>query len=373
MKVAELLEARREQWQELDQLCVTLEKSRKRRIGASGLSRFAALYRAACADLALAESHQLPPNTVTYLHRLVGRAHNQLYRSSGFDFVGWRRELLTNIPQRMFTSPSLRLAFMIFWGLFLASWFLAAEMTFPWSDQAPFPSFAEQVLRESGIEQLNNSFENWAEQPTSARVAMAGLYIQHNAGIGLQVFAWGLAFGVGGMFATGFNAVQLGAAFGYMMRSPHGDNFFNFVTAHGPFELTAIVLSAAAGMHLGFGLINTKGLQRGDALRKSAREAMPTMGAALILFFLAALVEAFISPRIMPYAIKAAVAVTSSGILMFYFVLLGQRTTLDQDVDEEAAFTSGPDLVLQPSLLPPSEQTNGKSQAIAGPLTPSST
>ena len=93
MKVAELLELRRKNWQELERLCDRLQHSRSRRFAATDLSRFASLYRAACADLALADSYQLPPKTVQYLHRLVGRAHNQLYRSHNFDFSAWGKLL----------------------------------------------------------------------------------------------------------------------------------------------------------------------------------------------------------------------------------------------------------------------------------------
>ena len=47
------------------------------------------------------------------------------------------------------------------------------------------------------------------------------------------------------------------------------------------------------------------------------------MGAAMVLFFLAALIEGFLSPSAAPYWIKATVAVLSSGLLMAYFVVLG--------------------------------------------------
>ena len=47
------------------------------------------------------------------------------------------------------------------------------------------------------------------------------------------------------------------------------------------------------------------------------------MGAAMILFFLAALIEGFLSPSVAPYWIKQAVAVISSGLLAFYFIFLG--------------------------------------------------
>ena len=43
----------------------------------------------------------------------------------------------------------------------------------------------------------------------------------------------------------------------------------------------------------------------------------------MVLFFLAALIEGFVSPSYLPYWFKAMVAVLTSGSLMFYFVILG--------------------------------------------------
>jgi len=153
---------------------------------------------------------------------------------------------------------------------------------------------------------------------------MTSFYIQHNTGIGLQCFAGGLLL-IPGLLVTVFNAAHLGASFGYMARPEiaAGENFFHFVTAHGPFELTAIVLSAAAGLRLGMSWIRTDGYFRGDSLRKSSQAAMPLMGAAMAMFFMAALIEGFLSPSAAPYALKAIVALLSSSVLMFYFVVLG--------------------------------------------------
>ncbi len=318
MKVAELLEKRRENWQELDRLCESLRGRRVASLGASGISRFAALYRAACADLALADAYQLPPNTVQYLHRLVGRAHNQLYRSRKFDFVSWLFVLLFEVPQRVFNDRCVQLMFCVFWGTFILSAFLAYS-------QQLWPDYAEQMLTAAQIEQLEENFKN----PINGRdpatdFAMAGFYIQHNTSIGLRCFAGGLLV-VPGLFVTIFNSAFLGAAFGYMARPDvaAGVNFFHFVTAHGPFELTAIVLSAGAGLRLGISWIKTNGLTRIASLRKTAAETMPVMGAAMILFFLAALIEGFLSPSAAPYWLKAFVAIFTSGLLMFYFVILG--------------------------------------------------
>src|SRR5437660_11678131 len=119
MKVAELLEQRRENWRQLEQLCISMEGRARRRLAGAVMVRFASLYRAACADLALADSYQLPPNTVFYLHSLVGRAHNQLYRSQVFKLKEWGRTLFFDVPQSLFNDRCLRLAFVLFWGIFL--------------------------------------------------------------------------------------------------------------------------------------------------------------------------------------------------------------------------------------------------------------
>ena len=125
MKVAELLETRRKNWQELERLCGQLQGRRKRDVMPDVIIRFADLYRGACADLALADAYQLPPNTVQYLHLLVGRAHNQLYRSRPFDLATWGNLLLHDVPQAIFKDRCVQLAFVLFWGVFILSALLA--------------------------------------------------------------------------------------------------------------------------------------------------------------------------------------------------------------------------------------------------------
>ncbi|MDA1051136.1 MAG: stage II sporulation protein M [Planctomycetota bacterium] len=318
MKVADLLEQRRKNWQELEWLCERTQMRRKKNVPPAMLSRFASLYRAACADLALADSYQLPPNTVAYLHRLVGRAHNQLYRSRDFNYHAWGQMLLVDAPRRIFNDRCVQLSFVAFWGIFILSAFLAYSKDL-------WPAYAEHVLTEAKIEELETNFaEPIKGRDPQLNFIMAGFYIRNNTGIGLKSFAGGILV-IPGMIISIFNAAFLGASFGYMARPdvPQGHNFLHFVTAHGPFELTAIVLSSGAGLRIGISWLSTGGLTRESSLRKTAVDAMPIMGAAIGLFFLAALIEGFLSPSSAPYWIKAVVSILSSGLLMFYFVVLG--------------------------------------------------
>jgi hypothetical protein len=210
MKVSELLERRREQWRNLETLCQELEHRRARRMGGQSIARFASLYRAACADLALADAYQLPPDTVLYLHQLVGRAHNQLYRSQIFRWRAWGHVMFHELPARLVRDRALWLAFVIFWGTFGFSMLLAYSSR----------PYCEQVVGEPMMAGLQEMYAKpVTDRPGSASGMMAGFYVMHNAGIGLRCFAAGLLLGVGGLFVTVSNAVVLGGAFGLDRKS----------------------------------------------------------------------------------------------------------------------------------------------------------
>jgi len=317
MKVADLLEARRKNWEELDRLCAQMETSTRRSMGPLAVSRFAALYRAACADLALANAYQLPSGTVQYLHRLVGRSHNQLYRSRIFDFSAWGRALLVDAPRKIFNDHCVQVCFVLFWGVFLISAFAAAS-------PGMWPDYVDQLMGAEAIQEMEEMYADGLGRTADEDAFMAGFYIRNNTGIGLRCFAYGLLV-IPGVYVTIFNSAILGCVFGYMARPDAigRDNFFEFVTAHGPFELTAIVLSAGAGLRLGMSWIITGGLSREASMQKAGREVMPIAGAMMILFIVAGLIEGFLSASPAPYAVKFSVFLLSILILLFYFFVLG--------------------------------------------------
>lgn len=318
MKTSIVLNERQAEWEELAQMCQYLELRGLKGIDGGKISRFAFLYRKACADLALADAYQLPPAAVDGLHQLVGRAHNQLYRTPAIDFSTWWHSLFVDVPRRIFCDRCVQAVFILFWTLFL----LSAQLA---SDPRRWPNYAESLLPEAMLEHLESNFQApFSSQNREERMLSAVFYIQHNTSIGLQCFAGGLLF-LPGLLIVIFNAAHLGAAFGYMMRpdTPGGDNFFQFVTAHGPFELTAIVLSAGAGLRLGLAWVSTLGWSRSASVRNTAEEVLPVLGAAVILFFMAAVIEGFLSPSSAPYVIKALVGILCSGLITAYFIILG--------------------------------------------------
>ncbi len=318
MRVADLLENRRQEWAELERLCTQIRSS-SRRMPRHGelVMRFGKLYRSACSDLAMAEVYQLPPSTVDYLHDLVARAHNQLYQSNKFSWSSWWNTMTVEIPRAIFNDPCVHIAGLIFFGLFALAAMLARAETL-------YPKFPNQITGDKALEELEKMYEKPLAGNFDHYVMAAAGYIQHNTSIGLTCFGKGPLI-IPCIVELSFQAVYLGSMFGYMSRPgiQSGDNFFQFVTAHGPFELTAIALAAAAGLRLGVGLISTAGLMRIDSLKQHALRSLPIIIVSVLLFFAAAFTEGFISPSPLPYAYKALWAIASSAAMMFYFVVLG--------------------------------------------------
>lgn len=352
MNVAKILQQRRSSWDELERLCDAMqlrgraEKKSKKPSAAADRSdatgpaatgdktgfdgplgidgnqapaivKFASLYRSACADLALATAYQMPPSTEAYLQRLVARAHNQLYRSESFAPKTWSKTIFEDAPQRIFADRCVRLAAITFFGLFVLAMLMARN-------ESRFPGFAESVVGADQLRQVEEMYREPLNGSLDHYVSAAAFYIKHNTGIGLVCFGLGILV-LPCLFQLAFNAVVLGATFGYMARPDvdGSENFFHFVTAHGPLELTAIVLAAAAGLKLGVGLFWTKGLTRIDSVRLAAIDALPVIAASACLFVLAAMTEGFLSPSPLPYLLKCGWAIFSSGMISFYFVVLG--------------------------------------------------
>src|SRR5580704_675834 len=146
MRVAERLAQRESAWRELDELLIELADRRK--LSSAEVLRLGELYRSACTDLMLADDHDLPRETVAHLQALVARAHNLVYRASGFQFRDLGRALFYVAPRRLRHDPALRLATAVFWGVFLFSALLAAGR----------PEFARQVVGDSFLETFDHMY-----------------------------------------------------------------------------------------------------------------------------------------------------------------------------------------------------------------------
>ena len=105
-----------------------------------------------------------------------------------------------------------------------------------------------------------------------------------------------------------------------------GERFFSFVVTHSAFELTAIVLSGAAGLKLGHAVLAPGRLTRTQALMRAARETSPVVFCFFAMLVIAAAIEAFWSSAgwIAP-GVKYAVGGCCWALVFAYLGLQGRR------------------------------------------------
>ncbi len=278
-------------------------------------------YRLLCHHLSLARSRHYSPLLVDRLEKLVINTHQVYYR---------RKTHLLSAVLVYFTSGFAQavrqqwrwvaLSGIIFFGTFLV---MLISVQF-------YPDMIYTVMSGEQIADMEAMYNPQADiigrgRDSGSDFQMFGRYIFNNTGIGLRTFASGLLLGIGSVITLVFNGLIIGGIAGYLTYIGYGETFWPFVSGHSAMELSAIVLSGAAGFMLGFSIISPGRKSRLRALRDSAIEAVYMMYGVAIMFLIAAFIEAYWSSMTgIPSAVKYSAGIISWILLIAYFVFAGR-------------------------------------------------
>jgi uncharacterized membrane protein SpoIIM required for sporulation len=303
-------------WQRTDTLVGALEAGK-----APDATELPRLFRQVSKDLALARSRGFDSALVERLNALALRTHQLMYRTqrgSVARFAGFWLRTFPRTVRREWKAMSIALA------LFYGGGLICCAIVLLW------PDMAYQLMSPYEIDQMQQMYDpktDIAGRPGGAEsdFAMFGFYIYNNVGIAFKTFAGGMALGVGSLFFVAFNGVVLGVVSGHLINVGSANVFFPFVIGHGAPELTAIVISGAAGFRLGWALVAPGRLRRAEALRVAARDVLPLVYGAAGLLVIAAYLEGFWSASRAPKMVKYAVGAGSWLSVASYLLFAGRR------------------------------------------------
>lgn len=323
--LAQFIEDRSPTWRELEDL-LRIDRPLFRR-PPDQISTFVRLYRELCTDRMRAASLGASPTQIHYLDTLTSKAHSALYHTG---LTGGRKGLwlLYAFPQAFRRNFS---AFQLSTLLFLLPFAVGFIRSLDSS------TFAAEVLP---LETMEAMTEAYAKDPSDGRAPgqnafMAGFYVWNNVGIAFRCFATGILFGLGSAFFLIYNGAVTGAVFGHVIRTGGGLNILTFVSGHAPFELSAIMISGAAGLVMGDALLDPKGLTRLGSLWARRSEILAlVLGAAVLLLF-AAGIEGFFSPSGLSPRTKWAVGGALFVALYAYLGLFGRKAGATSAVPRE--------------------------------------
>lgn len=281
----------------------------------------AARYRRVCENLALAQSRAYPMHLVARLEGLAQDAHQLIYRRQDYGLRALGRLLRIELPRAVRSE----------WRLVLLALALfALPMALAFGLSLAGPDFPLRVLDARQLREFETMYGDGKAHMGRLREAatdwqMFGFYIVNNIGIGFRTFGAGILAGIGSAFVLVFNGLHMGVITGHLTRVDLGHNLWPFVVTHSAFELTGIVLSGAAGLRMGLGWLAPGRLRRLDALRASAKAAVPLVYAAFFLLLVAAAFEAFWSPAawVVPW-VKYSVAAVCWTLVLLWLGLMGR-------------------------------------------------
>jgi uncharacterized membrane protein SpoIIM required for sporulation len=278
---------RRPSWDELDALLVAA-RGRPERIGAEGMRRLGALYRGAAADLAVARRRFPAEAAVAALEDLVGRAHSVVYgttvrRESAIQFLArgyWRR--VGERPALLAVAAVLLLLPTLVAGVWA------------WDD----PGAAGALLPESGeaVGRPRTEGTDLGLSPGEQASFSAGIFT-NNIRVTFGAVAGGISFGLLTAAVLIFNGVLIGVVTGVGVSAGNGPALVELIVPHGVLELSCIVVAGAAGLRIGWALVDPGRRPRLQALATEGRAAVELVLGTAGWLVVAGLIEGLVTPR----------------------------------------------------------------------------
>jgi uncharacterized membrane protein SpoIIM required for sporulation len=318
ISVDRFVEDRRARWSRLAAL-VESAQERVTRLRADETLEVGHLYRAATSDLAIAQRDFKRDAVAERLNDLVAAAHAIVYSEAPASRGRIWRFVTRDIPRSARASlPFTLAAFLIFLAPAVVT-FAAGLLN---------PDIAAGSLPEAQREELVRRVPG-SEIPVDARPIAGPLIIANNIYVSVIVFGGGLTLGVLTIYALIENGAMLGTIFAVLTARGVAGNLLTFILSHGVLELSAIFFSAGAGLRFAWAILHPGELYRRDAIRLAGVQAIHVMFLVAAILTIAGVIEAFVSPTLLPVPAKLAIG-AGSGALLWGYVLFAGTGRIDR-------------------------------------------
>jgi uncharacterized membrane protein SpoIIM required for sporulation len=305
---------KKDEWEYFCNILTQINNRGINSINYNQIKDFPRLFRICCTDLAEAKTLKLSPDVIEYLNELVGQAHKHLYSFPAVESNGIKKFFTEKLPYIFIKNWIFILVSMV---IFLSPFFITFYVVYK------NPSYANLLIDKSTLVQMEDSYKNpiGEKRNTSLSTFAVTFYIQNNVSIAFASFALGVLLGIGTIYILLYNGMTLGAIFGYICGIGYGKNILHFVTAHTIFEITGLIVAGAAGLLLGFSIINATVYYRKESLSLQKNRIFTLVTGGALMVFSAAFIEGFISPGPLPYKFKVTIAVICGTFIVLYFFI----------------------------------------------------
>lgn len=299
-------------------------------LGEKRVREFVAEYRSLSSDLARLRTatRDTEASELFYLSRLVGAAHNLLYRTRGTTMREAAQFVFRDVPREIRRSVgpiSLAATLLFLPGIIAAVAVIqrpaVASVFIP-------PGMLDRA--QGGVKRAADG-SGYIQDPQIFRPVMASTIVANNIQVTFFAFAAGITAGIGTTLLLVMNGISLGGVIGLYQSKGILPLLVAFVAPHGVLELTAICIAGGGGFLVAGALLIPGRRTRRRALAENGRRAIMLMAASTMLLIVAGSIEGLVSP--IPYwPIQWKLSVSAVTAMLLYLYLRGGPARFESEV-----------------------------------------
>jgi len=313
MDIDRFLAVNQPAWNRLDVLCHAAERGGQR-LDATDLDELVRLYQRASSHLSYAQTYFGDPALTATLTSLVGRANAIVYGTRRRSLRSLGRFFTTTFPAAVWHARR----FVVVSAL---AFFVPAIVIGVWLAHSPkaIDAVGSAALRQTYI---NHDFAAYYRSQPSAQ--FAAKVQTNNITVAFLAFAGGIAGCVLTVIALARNGASIGLSAGLFASAHKLPEFFGLILPHGLLELTSVIVAGAAGLRLGWALIDPGDRTRATAIADEGRRSVVIVAGLILTFLVAGTIEGFVAGSSLSTPVRVSIGAVVEVAFILYVVVLGR-------------------------------------------------
>jgi uncharacterized membrane protein SpoIIM required for sporulation len=318
MNSEKFLQKHRETWERLNSILDQITQKGSSSLSQEDLKSLGLLFRRVTAQLAYTQTNYPGHEMNDYLNKLVVKAHGHIYKAetlgirSVFEFFSRGFPQLVKEQWHLIAAAGLVLILGLSVGYLL-------HFFQPSLDGLIIPDKLQRVISEEVARGKVG-----ADWPLKERPVISTAIMINNIQVGLLSFALGFTWGLGTVLVLFYNGLMVGVLGAIFTSGGYALEFWSLILPHGMLELAAIFICGGAGLILAKALVKPGDYTRRDALGVQGKIAMKLVLGTIPMFAVAALIEGFITPTLLPKYVKLTGGAVSMTVFLLY-IFKGSR------------------------------------------------
>jgi uncharacterized membrane protein SpoIIM required for sporulation len=304
--------AHQDEWARLDELV-----KRRRRLSGEEVDELVTAYQRTATHLSVLRTAGHDPALTARLSARLARARGAV---GGAHASGWRS------AGRFFTVSFPAMAYRArWWWLATAAGSLLLAFVIGWWVARTPAVQASLGSRASLANYVNHQFRSYYSQYNGQ--SFGSEVWTHNATLTAEMLISGIFLGIPTLFLLLSNALDIGVAGGLLISHGRGAEFFALILPHGMLELSAVFLAAAAGLRLGWTIIDPGPRPRAQALAEEGRATVTIALGLVLVLLVSGSIEAFVTPSPLPTWARILIGACVEAAFLGYVIAAGRRAT----------------------------------------------